>query len=117
MMGYATNYNMTVRHVKDEEEYKALLDTLDSYGIIRYALDSGDLCGNEAYFSSYDSVKWYEHEEDMKEISRLFPDMVFQLTGDGEDTGDIWEKYFKNGECEECRAVITIPKPTKIKWE
>lgn len=53
----------------------------------------------------------------MMNISQEFPDMVFQLRGYGEDPEDIWEKYFKYGDCEECIAQIIIPKPERIKWD
>ena len=44
-----------------------------------------------------DTVKWYNHEEDMIAISRLLPNFVFMLRGDGEDSGDVWAKYFQDG--------------------
>jgi hypothetical protein len=41
--------------------------------------------------------KWYEHESDMKTLSTKLPDVLFTVRGDGEEYGDIWIKYFKNG--------------------
>lgn len=116
-MGYYTTYSMTVHNVKDKEQFDALCESLDAYGILRYALDSGSMYEDTAEFCSYNEVKWYEHEEDMKDISKKFPDMVFQLRGYGEDPEDIWEKYFKYGDCEECIAQVIIPKPERIKWD
>lgn len=116
-MGYCTTYNMTVQHIKDGEQYEALCDALKDKGVIGYAIDYDMFYGNTAEFCSNYDVKWYDHEENMKEISKLFPDMVFQLRGQGEDPEDMWEKYFQNGYCEECRAEITIPRPIGIRWE
>jgi hypothetical protein len=42
-------------------------------------------------------VKWYEHEKDMKEFSKRFPKVLFTLRGEGEESGDVWVKYFQNG--------------------
>ncbi|WP_339273795.1 hypothetical protein MKY59_21615 [Paenibacillus sp. FSL W8-0426] len=54
-----------------------------------------------------DSCKWYEHEEDMRAFSKRFPDVLFELTGEGEESGDLWRKYFKNGKMQNCSAIIT----------
>ena len=39
---------------------------------------------------------WEYNEADMKTISAYWPDIVFTLTGVGEDPGDQWVKYFKD---------------------
>ncbi|MGB1014983.1 MAG: hypothetical protein ACPG4T_12675, partial [Nannocystaceae bacterium] len=57
-----------------------------------------------------DSMKWYDHKEDMIAFSRRWPDTVFQLNGEGEDVGDVWVKFFKGGKVQESRAVITLDK-------
>jgi hypothetical protein len=33
----------------------------------------------------------------MAEVSKLFPNTVFSLSGEGEDSDDLWRAYFKNG--------------------
>jgi hypothetical protein len=48
-------------------------------------------------FGSYSGCKWYDHEADMKLMSKKFPKTVFALCGFGEESGDIWVKYFRNG--------------------
>lgn len=50
-----------------------------------------------------ESLKWYEHEEEMVELSKRYPTMVFILDGDGEEQGDIWRKFFLNGKMHEWR--------------
>lgn len=56
-----------------------------------------------------DSVesKWYEHHEEMIELSKRFPETIFCLYGDGEENGDTWYKYYKNGKSQYCPAKIT----------
>lgn len=46
-----------------------------------------------------DSLKWYEHEDDMCKLSAMFPDLYFTLEGDGEEFDDFWRKLFHNGQC------------------
>lgn len=53
-----------------------------------------------------DSCKWYEHDEHMRQLSKKYPSVVFILHGEGEEQGDDWFKYYKNGKMQECRAKI-----------
>ena len=116
-MRYRTSYNMTVQNVKDNDQYESLCDALNGKGILNYALYRGGLRGISAEFHENCPVTWRYHEKDMMDISKRFPNMVFQLRGQGEDHDDLWEKYFQNGDCEKCRAEIMMPYPTRIKWE
>lgn len=90
-MGYYTKYSVVI--TPDSEEIRQHIE--DDYAL-GYALrDSGDSC------------KWYDHEADMRELSRKFPEALFELTGEGEDNGDLWRKYFRNGKMQSCPAQIT----------
>lgn len=55
-----------------------------------------------------DSCKWYEHEEDMRRVSKVFPSVLFTLRGEGEESGDIWVKYFKDGKMQVAKAEIKL---------
>lgn len=48
-------------------------------------------------FDESDGLKWYDHEKEMKQLSKEFPDVLFKLHGEGEDKYDIWDKYFMGG--------------------
>ena len=50
--------------------------------------------------------KWYSCEEDMIQLSKLFPEIVFTIEGWGEDREDIWREYFFNGKCQYAPAQI-----------
>lgn len=62
-----------------------------------------------AWTEDMEPVSWYDHEDDMRVLSRLFPEVVFTLKGEGEETSDIWAKYFLDGKMQEARAQIMIP--------
>lgn len=115
-MGYYTNYNLIVKHMNGTQEYQDLVQMLKAKGILGYALDEYYDSAYDCEFSSADTVKWYEYNEDMTDISIHFPDMVFCLEGWGEDSTDIWRAYYKNGKAEYCPAQIIFPEPEKIEW-
>ncbi|MCY8191473.1 hypothetical protein MOC62_07625 [Bacillus spizizenii] len=95
-MGYYTDYKLEI----DPEpigllKYLTKNDLLDSY-LFHALTDRGS------------EMKWYDHEDDMKDISKDFPEALFTLNGDGEESGDVWRKYFKNGKMQTCRARIVF---------
>lgn len=55
-----------------------------------------------------DSCKWDNFRNDMKEISNTYKDVLFQISGVGDDVGDIWKSYFQNGKNQYCKAKITF---------
>ena len=98
-MGYYTNYKITVVHGEcDLNEMAEAISKLSDYcfearkGII----DSGD------------EIKWYMCTENMTEISKLYPNVVILVDGEGEEQGDIWKEYYFNGEGERIRGEISF---------
>ena len=56
-----------------------------------------------------DASDWRRHEDDMRELSLKFPGVLFTLNGAGEEAGDLWVKYFKNGKMQEERIPEELP--------
>jgi hypothetical protein len=54
------------------------------------------------------NIKWYEYEEDMKQLSKEWPNVLFILEGDGEETGDLWKAWFRNGGMHKLEAKIVF---------
>jgi hypothetical protein len=54
-----------------------------------------------------DESKWYDHEPEFKEFSKQFPSWLFTLTGEGEESGNLWKKYFLNGKVQIANAIIS----------
>ena len=100
-MGYYTYYNLSLEDVYDPKIEDGVRAKLHELEVIGYAL-SEDLGG-------YDSVKWYDHDEDMLEVSRAFPDVHFVLHGEGDNTEDIWETHCLGGKMATYMAEIRIP--------
>ena len=61
----------------------------------------------EMLFDS-EGVKWYDNEKDMLALSKAFPGILFTLHGEGEESGDIWNKYFLNGKMQVAKAEFAI---------
>lgn len=123
-MGYYTYFTMEARNIKNEEEYNSIIYAMKERELMQHNGESGIFDegkyyddSHRAYFEAYDECKWYDHEYDMMKFSRLFPDVTFRLSGDGEEREDMWHKYFHNGEVEECRAEIKFPTPIYIEWD
>ena len=75
--------------IKPDEFYNHLISTKFS----DYGIDDGDKLG----YVFEDGCKWYECNEDMITISKKFPNVLFQLDGNGEEDGDLWRNFFLNG--------------------
>ena len=93
-MGYNTRHELAV--VKgDDDLIEALREVSEEAS---YALSSnGD---------SEESCKWYMHEDDLKRFSLLHPGALFKLSGEGEDSDDMWHEYYQNGKMQLCKAMI-----------
>lgn len=62
------------------------------------------------YNSLFDEpIKWYDHAEDLKYFSKKYPQTVFALFGEGDESGDLWVKYFKNGKMQYGEVEIIYP--------
>lgn len=112
-MGYYTRFTLTTNNNKyktsDIAYYmKKASHESEKYYPFEYELD--DYLFNESISDlemKSDQCKWYEHHEEMVELSKHFPETVFCLYGDGEENGDTWYTYYKNGKSQHCPAKIT----------
>lgn len=79
-MGYYTRHELTIISGDNSIDHEKQISETTNY----------DNCFDH-------EIKWYEHEKDMKAYSLKYPNTVFCLEGEGEESGDVWKKYFKNG--------------------
>lgn len=64
---------------------------------------------NKYYMNgSGQECKWYGKFDQMLAYSSKYPDTLFQLDGEGEENGDIWTCWFKNGKSQYEKAKIMV---------
>lgn len=61
------------------------------------------------------TAKWYSQEKDMYNLSKQFPDVMFELCGDGEDSDDKWREYWQNGSMQHCHMEIPPFDPAQMR--
>jgi hypothetical protein len=71
----------------------------------------------KVFTESLEAMNWYRHDDDMREFSKLFPTIVFELCGEGDRAGDLWRAYYKNGKMQYCPARITYGEYDESKLE
>jgi hypothetical protein len=98
-MGYYTTHTLEVLDGNDfVTDYKKEIGLISDYG---------------DPFS--EAIKWYRHEDDMRELSNKFPNTLFVLSGVGEDNDDLWKEFYLGGKMQKCKAIITYEPFDKTK--
>lgn len=113
-MGYETKFKLKIHDsspVPETDYHKAQI--VESFYSAYY--DDALFEGN--YNQWTDWMKWYDWQEELLEFSKQFPDIVFELKGSGEEKEDIWDCYFKNGECQYAEAEIILEEYDETKLE
>ena len=101
-MGYYTFYSLDIyKEVDGELDLQLNSDPIIDSAIKNIEEESGY---GECLFEQEN--KWYEHDDTMRTVSAKYPDLIFALSGSGEEDGDLWRNYYKNGKVQECPAKI-----------
>lgn len=95
-MGYQTNFILTIVPKKIPRALEEVLE--DKF----YFYKSGDVWNADS--------KWYQYNSDMIDLSVSFPKHKFILEGSGEENGDIWISFYKNGKSERRVAEVVLDK-------
>lgn len=109
-MGYYTKFDLTVIESRSDafESNRFYEDGMAGKHFGQYDLDFNS--------SNWDNMKWYSWPDDMKNLSQEYPNVVFRLSGEGEESGDLWVAYFMNGDMQETKANITFEEPDWSKF-
>jgi len=96
-MGYYTSFELSVlsgdRTTDHEEKISEIID-----------------------FNPFEeNCKWYEYDTDMKSYSQKYPNTVFELFGEGEESGDVWKAYYKDGKMFKTTATLVFEEFTEDK--
>lgn len=86
-----------------------LLQNVKAWLCLEKEKDSAYAYGVDHEGEPTESCKWYEWEADIRRLSKQFPDVLFTLSGEGEESGDIWKAYFLGGKMHKEKAVIQVP--------
>ncbi len=98
-MGYYTKYDLHYEgQITEQEILMALIRANPGY------FDNADTLE----MALEEPIKWYSCEEDMLEVSKNFPNVMFTLEGEGEEQGDMWIDHFKNGKMQRRNVIYTF---------
>lgn len=87
-MGYYTKFDISENPLTVQQEIEDISEYSDWY--------EGQL-----------HAKWYEYEKHCRKVSEDFPNLVIVVEGHGEEPGDDWKAYFKQGKMQKAKAVVT----------
>ncbi len=109
-MGYYTHYTFSVQEYGDDDVTAGMIVrkiiSLNRknedlfYPLVGENTDLYDYMDDETQADmevSTDETHWYDFESDMLKLSREFPKVTFKLHGSGEESGDIWDAYYRDG--------------------
>lgn len=100
-MGYYTSYCLGVTNETNNTFPDNFVQELEKLRVF----EEIDIIGTTCYCYCSEA-KWYDWEQDMCLISKKFPEYLFDLEGDGEESDDFWKAYFKNGMVQHCPGRI-----------
>lgn len=91
-MGYLTTFTLNIIRGDLAIDYQEEIEEMSGYG-------------DETFNNQ---IKWYDYENDMKRISKKYPEVIFCLRGYGEEPGDLWMRYFKNGKIQHSKGKVVF---------
>lgn len=112
-MGYYTRFQIKAVDTTPGAE-RPVLDAKFFNSLKLLDLDPDDQMWEEAgderfLLAGGEEYKWYDHDVEMKKISKKHKDIVFILDGEGEESGDIWRTFYLNGKMTTWRPTIEPP--------
>jgi hypothetical protein len=109
-MGYYTEYSLNVLNAETKEthphEIEVIKELIEQCKEAEYALSING--------STKEASKWYSRDIDLREFSKKYPSLLFELYGEGEDGGDLWREYYLNGKMQRDKAQLTYKDFTLI---
>src|SRR5687768_12850408 len=102
-MGYNTTYSLEVEPPILDKAFEDFFEP----GAVFWMLEGRD---PQVGYLGNGYCTWYEHEDEMKLLSKGFPNHLFTLWGEGDSSGDIWCKYFQDGKMQFCPPTIVYEK-------
>jgi len=100
-MGYYTRFDLDVQDSTEEQDKEITKEIYKIFGI-------EEDFNEESFYGEFfeEEMKWYDYQKDMKKLSKKFPELLFELSGAGEEQGDLWYAWFKNGKMQYEKAQV-----------
>ncbi len=105
-MGYYSHYNISIFSGEKYPNYEPMVEYLEKHKEDGWTYDM--LYALENFGGDGEPCKWYDYHKDMNKFSLAFPDTLFELHREGEESGDIEKVYYKNGKSQVCKARIVF---------
>ncbi len=103
-MGYYTRYTLEVEY--PTEMSRRLYELAIRAETTSYDYSLGDLMDDQT-----DTIKWYDWEKEMIAFSLKYPNVLFVMTGVGEEHPDVWRAWIRNGRSVSTKATFTFETP------
>lgn len=108
-MGYYTDYTLNISGIRRNRSGKLVMEQEIDPGVlnqIHAEIERLEIFDNDEDYGWYGNAKWYDHDNDMLELSKKFPTVLFTLYGDGEESDDMWYTYYLDGAYQHAPARI-----------
>ena len=102
-MGYLTYFSLTIL---DEKGKEIVGDEIIKK--IRNNCEAANYAFGEMGHAE-DSCRWYSWSEDFIEFSKMFPNNILMVSGEGEELDDRWISYFMDGKTQHCPGEMIYP--------
>lgn len=108
-MGYVTFFDLSWDVAEDSVEESTIMAWIEADEIREHFEDlyPGGACGQS---------KSCDEEANMARLSAAFPEVLFTLSGSGEEETDLWRSYYRGGLVQHAPAEISYPEfdPAKL---
>jgi len=104
-MGYYSYYELTDIQKVDKDLFGVNLIDIPVEEIEKIKKEMEEKI--DAYF---EYTKWYDYKEDIAKFSLLYPDYLFTISREGEESGDLEKDYILNGKVQSTYATIEYDK-------
>jgi hypothetical protein len=121
-MGYNTRFAIDIKPEEAwPEVFQALHEVNPNYFGPYDEETEGDVWVSptgQAWLFDSERVKWYDWKDDITKVSVKLPDALITLDGEGEEAGDQWRAFVKDGTVEVHKAEWIPPsEPDFLKGE
>jgi len=99
-MGYYTKYDVKITGFDNAKQ--AVEGTKEYLGYY-------DISENGTEITASFEDKWYDWKKDSVALTQMYPRILIEISGEGEESEDFWKARIKNGQCEIVQAKIVFP--------